>query len=166
MNPKSPNFDYYFDIDTENGKVFWKNTVSKYHRELVGKEAGLPANSRGKDYWVIRLNKKAYKRSHIIFWKLNGRMPEKIVDHIDGNSLNDAGSNLREVSFQVNSQNRKVGYRGKELPLGVRKGYTNKQGKSHYVARIRHHYKSIYLGSFATPEEASAAYQLKQKEFI
>ena len=49
MNPKSPNFDYYFDIDTENGKVFWKNTVSKYHRELVGKEAGLPANSRGKD---------------------------------------------------------------------------------------------------------------------
>ena len=162
----SPNFDYYFDIDTENGKVFWKDTVSKYHCELAGKEAGLPANSRGKYYWVIRLNKKSYKRSHIIFWKLNGRMPEKIVDHIDGNSLNDASSNLREVSHQVNSQNRKVGYRGKALPLGVRKGYTNKKGGCHYQARIKHCGKTIHLGSFATPEEASAVYQLKQKEFV
>lgn len=162
----SPDFNYYFDIDTKNGKVLWKDTVSKYHSELAGKEAGHPVGRHGKYYWTISLNKKRYKRSYIIFWKLNGRMPEKIVDHIDGNSLNDAGSNLREVSYQVNAQNRKVGYRGKVLPLGVKKGYTNKKGGCRYQASIVHCGKAIHLGSFATPEEASAAYQLKQKEFI
>lgn len=163
---KAINFDFYLDIDTVSGKCYWKDTVSKYHRELIGKEAGTPAYSRGKHYHVILINRRAYKRSHIVFWKKNGRMPGRVLDHINGNSLDDRIENLREASYQLNSQNRKVGYQGKQLPIGVRESYKNKKGSCRYQARIRHLGKTIYLGTFATVEEAANAYQLKQKEYV
>ena len=162
---KAVNFDFYLDIDTASGKCYWKDTVSKNHRGLIGKEAGTPTYSRGKYYQVIHIDKKGYKRSHIIFWKKYGFIPS-LVDHINGDSLDDRISNLREASRQLNSQNRKVGYRGKELPIGVRKSYTNKKGLCRYQVRIRHLGETIYLGTFKTVEEASKAYQLKQKEFV
>lgn len=158
-------FDYYLEIDAENGKCYWKDTVSKNHRGLIGKEAGTIRNTRGKDYWNIRINKHDYRRHQVIFWKKFGYIPS-LVDHINGDSLDDRISNLREASRQLNSQNRKVGYRGKELPIGVRKSYTNKKGFCRYQARIRHRGETIYLGTFKTVEEASKAYQLKQKEFV
>lgn len=160
------NFEEYLDIDVKNGKCYWKNTISKYHRNLIGKEAGTPQTSRGKTYWVVRINGKGYKRSHIVYWKRYGKLPSCVIDHKDGNSLNDKIENLRDVSYQMNSQNRKSGYRGKVLPIGVRKGYTNKNGETRYSSRIKHNGITIYLGGYKTPEEAAQAYQTKQKEYV
>lgn len=159
------NFDEFLDIDIDSGKCFWKK-VSKYHKRLIGKEAGTPTNSRGKSYQIIDIEKKAYRRSYIIFWKKYGKFPDGIIDHINGNSLDDRIENLRDVNHQMNAQNRKIAYRGKILPIGVREGYRNKNGKCKYQARIRHLGKTIHLGTFSTIEEASNAYQLKQKEFV
>lgn len=78
---------------------------------------------------------------------------KSVIDHIDGNKLNNQRSNLRICSAADNSRNRrknktnKIGFKG-----------IGKSGKSRYRASIKFNYKSIYLGVFDTPEEAHKAY--------
>lgn len=51
--------------------------------------------------------------AHRIVWILNNRSINKelVIDHIDGNPLNNYIANLREVSQQENSRNKKVSTR-------------------------------------------------------
>lgn len=158
-------FAKYLDIDTRNGRCIWKDTIQS-HRELIGKEAGSVIKSRGKEYNVISIGGKLYKRAWIVFWKEYGRLPKPLVDHINGDSLDDRISNLRETSYQVNSQNRSIGRKGRVLPMGVKVSWKNKNGECRYEARIKHAGKYIHLGSFATAGEASNAYLNKRKEFL
>lgn len=160
-----PDFDKFLDIDIENGSCIWKDTIQS-HRELIGKEAGSDINNGGKKYRTISVGGKLYKRAWIIFWKKYGRFPKPLVDHINGDSLDDRISNLREASYQLNSQNRAIGRKGRNLPMGVKVSWQNKIGECRYEARIKHNGRYICLGSFATPEEASKAYINKRKEFL
>jgi hypothetical protein len=73
-----------------------------------------------------------------------------VVDHIDGNTLNNQKSNLRICSNSQNIRNNKAcGVSGFK---GVRKNWNK------YQARIRHDSKEIHIGLFSTPESAAAAY--------
>ena len=77
---------------------------------------------------------------------------ENMIDHIDGNPLNNRIENLRIVTNQQNQFNRKQakGY------------YWNKQYKK-WIAQIIIDRKNKYLGYFENEEEAREAY-LKGKE--
>ena len=77
---------------------------------------------------------------------------EVVVDHRDGNTLNNRKSNLRICDQQKNCFNHKVHKRNLLQQKGVSK---NKSGK--YVARIGVNNKVIHLGTFATIEEAVEA---------
>jgi hypothetical protein len=75
----------------------------------------------------------------------------KVIIHKDGNKLNYHILNLELVSFRKSiKKTRKV-----ELPLGV----NLVAGTGKYIARIWHNQRTVYLGQFLTPEEASNAYQ-------
>ena len=165
MTTMKVDFDKYLDIDVDNGICIWKDTIQS-HRELIGREAGSKIKSRGKEYWVISIGGKLYKRAWVVFWKEYGRLPKPLIDHINGDSLDDRISNLREASYQLNSQNRAIGKKGRTLPMGVKVSWKNKSGECRYEARIKHAGSYIHLGSFATPEEASEAYMGKRKEFL
>lgn len=150
--------EHSFDFDLENGKIYWKN-VSKHHNKLNGKEAGMAIKSRNnKYYWVIKLNGKAYKRSRLIYFYVNGYFPHPCIDHIDGNSLNDKPSNLRQATVTQNSWNHKGRKKKSNLPMGIRK-----QGNK-YVARISYNKKQITIGSFDDIKTANAAYENKRIE--
>ena len=75
-----------------------------------------------------------------------------LVDHIDGNKLNNRKYNLRWVSSQENIVTRRskrtYGYRG-VYPKG-----------DNWIARITINYKNANLGIFKTREEAAKAYDL------
>ena len=145
--------DFLFDIDLKNGKFYWKN-VSKYHKNLNGKEAGAERSCKnGKKYWVIKINNKAYKRARLIFLFLNGRFPFPCVDHIDGNSLNDNPENLREATVTQNSWNHKGRKKTTNLPMGIRKV------KDRYVSRISVNKKHIHIGTFVNLNEALESYK-------
>lgn len=77
------------------------------------------------------------------------------VDHIDGDKLDNRRSNLRPATNQQNQAN--VGPQSNNT--SGYKGVHFHKSSGKYVARIGVSYKRIQLGSYATAEEASKAYQ-------
>jgi hypothetical protein len=149
-----------FTFDIEGGRIFWK-TPPYNHPRLLGKEAGSARPTHNKKrYWVIKINKKAWKRGHLIFFMASGRWPKPCIDHIDGNSLNDKISNLRKATIMQNAWNHRSRRKQSLLPMGVRK--TPDSGR--YEARIAYKKVQIHLGTYATPRGARIAYLAKRKE--
>jgi hypothetical protein len=83
-----------------------------------------------------------------------------VVDHCDGNSLNNQRSNLRLCNAQQNRWNQgpaptnRSGYKGVYWEKKIQK----------YVATIRLSNKRTYLGSYTDPVLAARAYDKKAKE--
>lgn len=75
-----------------------------------------------------------------------------VIDHVDGNSLNNSRSNLRVCTRQQNLMNR-ANTKGRGIPKGVYLDH------GRYRAQICVAGKRTSLGNFKTPELASAAYQ-------
>lgn len=83
---------------------------------------------------------------------LMGDMPDGyVVDHRNGNTLDNRRDNLRIATYQ---QNRRAQHRtsGKSAYKGV------SLNKHHWQAQIKANGKGVYLGMFQTEEEAAAAY--------
>lgn len=78
----------------------------------------------------------------------------KIVDHINGNKLDNRKSNLRICTNAENKSNCKPYSNNKSGYKGV---YKEKKGRK-YTAQIRVNGEIFYLGSFLDPKKASAAY--------
>lgn len=94
-------------------------------------------------------------RKTIQLHRIIARCPDdRVVDHIDGNGLNNVRSNLRICDPINNAQNLKdyknnsTGFRG-----------VQHYGNGRFRAQIRHQKKLIHLGVFDCAEEASAAYE-------
>lgn len=81
-----------------------------------------------------------------------------VIDHIDGNKLNNNASNLQQIDNRANVVK---GYREiRTLPIGVH----DNRGK--FVSRIQLENNQFYLGTFDTKEDASAAYQQAYNNFM
>ena len=80
--------------------------------------------------------------------------PELLVDHRDGNGLNNRRCNIRTATAGQNQHNR-APVRGTITGL---KGVSFHSPTGLWMARIRLNYKRHYLGLFNTPEAASVAY--------
>lgn len=146
-------------INAETGKCYWLSP-SPYHGQLLGREAGYPNTSRcGKKYWVIKLDGVRYKRSQLVFLSAHRRWPA-MVDHIDGDSLNDRPINLREATVSQNSWNHKGRKKKSQLPMGVR------FASGSYQARISFNKQPLFLGCFPTVEQAVAVYTEKRRELF
>jgi hypothetical protein len=133
-----------FSYDPETGEVRWRVRVSNNTR--AGSIAGTVSN--GGRYRNLRVQDKPYLAHRVIWLMMTGKWPTKQIDHIDGNGLNNIWRNLRGATSAQNCANRK---REKLHPTGF-KGVLPRYG------RFRSHFRGKHLGSFATPEEAHAAY--------
>lgn len=121
---------------------------------MPGTNAGCAVRGRV----VVRIEGVGYL-AHRLAWKYcYGDWPKGIIDHIDGNALNNAITNLRDATYKINSQNQKVANRRNKVGLlGVS---AQSRGRRGYRARI----DGKYIGIFPTPEEAHAAYlEVKRK---
>ena len=84
----------------------------------------------------------------------------EIVDHINGNSLDNRRSNLRLATHQQNIHNQRRNSRNTSGYKGV--SYARRMNK--WLAKIKINGKCKSLGYYVTPEEAFAAYCAAAKE--
>lgn len=131
------------------------------HAELMGEEAGTPTENRGgKAYHNIQIDGVKYKRSRLAFLYMEGRWPSDMIDHINGDSLDDRWLNLRDATATQNAWNHKGRSKDSDLPMGVR---LNKSGR--YSARICVRGEQIQIGTFNTIAEAETAYRQARRKY-
>jgi hypothetical protein len=131
------------DYDPATGEFTWR--VNRRGRGgRIGERAG--TLSRGR--WQVCLDGVIYLTSRLAVLWMTGRWPKNLVDHRNCNKSDDRWENLREADFSENGANSRR--------RGAFKGVTWTRGK--YQAQIKVGYKNIYLGRFAAPETAHAAY--------
>jgi hypothetical protein len=86
--------------------------------------------------------------------------PGQLVDHIDGNRLNNTRANLRIVTPSQNQWNRAKNHSGSSPYKGVS---LHTRG---WMARVRVYGKRIHLGYFVTPELAARVYDAAALHFF
>jgi HNH endonuclease/AP2 domain len=130
--------------DSQTGEFRWKVVRRKHGgKTAVGELAGKSSDGR---YWTIGLLGKSYLAHRLAWFYVYGSWPREI-DHIDGNKLNNAISNLRECTRSENNQNRR----------GV-SGVSRVMRGGRYRASICVNRKQIHLGCYSTQDEARSAY--------
>lgn len=132
---------YYSD-----GFLYWNR---KTGRSSAGAKLGSP-NSCG--YLLAKIDKQSYMVHRLIFMYHYGYLP-LVLDHVNGDHLDNRIENLREATFTQNSMNR-PGWSTSGFK-GVSKH--NQTGK--WQARIKVNGKDKYLGLFEHPEDAHQAYR-------
>jgi hypothetical protein len=130
-------FDY-------NGETLYWKISTKGHR--VGQEAGSVASG----YYCVKFNNKLYKAHRLIYLMVHGVLPD-LIDHVDGNPLNNKIENLRAATKAENGFNRKI---NKNSSTGVKGVSWDGQSKK-YKARCWVNKKVHTLGLFNTIEEAA-----------
>jgi len=125
-------------------------------RSYVSREIILALNKSQTGYLLVALNKqgkrktfKVHKLVAIAFLNHTPNGSEKVIDHINGDKLDNRVCNLEIVSCRENS------IRASKNTKGV--GVTLRKG-GYYYANIQINGKTIYLGRFDRAEDASLMY--------
>lgn len=111
--------------------------------------------SRALGYVLIRLDRRLYYAHRLAWLYTHGSWPSDEIDHINGVKTDNRIANLRQADRCLNAQNIRVAPRSNALGfLGVRFNSITDM----YISSIELNGRDIQLGSFASPEEAHAAY--------
>lgn len=146
------------------GKLFW---LARPRHHFADNAAWRTQHTRDAGKEVIRLGSDGYiwlrvvvgdllysMAGHRAAWALHyGKWPAEFLDHRDQVRSNNRIENLREATKRDNQRNRGVSASNKGGLKFVRPGRWGKGFEATAVVEG----KSLYMGTFATPEEAHAA---------
>jgi len=114
-------------------------------------------------YKVVKLEVKCYKVHRLVAQAFHENPQNKpVVDHIDGNKLNNHATNLRWATPSENAMNKKA---HKNNSSGF-KGVNFNKTKQKWEAQIQINGIKIHIGLFITLEEAANARQQKANELF
>lgn len=123
---------------------------------LISRRFGVPVGSRhNSGYLTVTVDKRSLRVHRIIWLFETGSWPTGLIDHKDGNPLNNRFDNLREATAAQNAANSVVRSDNK---LGVKGVRTVKKRTLRYRAMIRTNGIQKHIGYFDTAAEAHAAY--------
>jgi HNH endonuclease len=103
-------------------------------------------------YMILEVDGKRYRSARLAYFYMTGNWPSGQIDHRDLNKANDAWLNLRDGTHAQNQANMRV--KAKSGFKGVYASYRR------WVAMVRKNGKTVYLGTYDTPEEAHEAYKI------
>lgn len=146
-----------FHYDPETGVIL--NRVTR-KRSLAGDVAGhAHTTNSGNTYRVISIEGYGYTAHRLVWMYMTGEWP-RVIDHIDGNGLNNQWVNLRSVEQKENARNSRRSSSNKS-------GYTGvdwDKRKSRWRAQICFNGKVFFLGYFLKIEDAVAVRKAKERE--
>jgi hypothetical protein len=133
-----------------------QRACNSFNAQFSNKIAGTIRTKEGLDYNEIQISPHGKFGAHRIIWKMHyGTEPPPIIDHIDGNGLNNKIDNLREANICQNGWNSKRSSRNRS---GF-KGVSFNTEKNKWRAAIHVNGKTRLIGYFSTPEAAGEAYK-------
>ena len=147
--------DYLKKILSYNANTGIFTWVKRTNRsDLIGKQAGSPHSS---GYISITIHNKKRLAHRLAWFYMKGVWPVNHIDHIDGNKINNAFSNLRDVTRSENLHNVYKAKKNNKINLLGVCAYQGKWCMQITINRVR-----TRVTGFNTPEKAHEAY-LKAK---
>lgn len=147
-----------FDYCHESGNLIYRVKVSK--KINLNQVAGtIQKSSAGKPYLHIIIDGYRYRAHHLVWLYVYGQFPSMIIDHIDGNGLNNKLSNLEEKSESENHKNKRLFKTNKTGISGVH------FRKDKFTARIKLNYICHNLLTTADFFEACCARKAAENRF-
>ena len=134
----------------ETGVFTWRQQLRK--NTEIGSIATKP---NGHGYLHIRLERRPIFAHRLAWLYVYGVWPSDTIDHINGDKADNRIINLRNVSPQINAQNRRRPIRSTSSGLI---GATWVPKLKRWKAQITIEGVTQYLGLFATAQEAHEAY--------
>lgn len=158
-----------FDYDPETGVLRWRVrprahfTTDRdwkiWNTQHAGDEP--QATSGRKRYRRCDIGKKRYYLHRIIWKWMTGEEPKGEIDHANGDHYDNRWRNLREATRQENSWNMQ-----RHINKATLKGAITSPTKDKWRSQIGVGGKRIYLGQFATEQEAHDAYVAAAKRLF
>lgn len=134
--------------EPETGRLLWIKKINK--NTIIGAEAGSTSGKRYRHLKVQGVNLLAHRVCWFLYYNT---WPSGVLDHINGDTLDNRIVNLRDADLNQNSQNRRAvslsGYKGVQA---------EKSTANPWKASIRVRGKLSHLGMFKTAEQAAEAY--------
>lgn len=145
-----------FDLDLDTGSLLWKTSgTGRRHG------AGAPAGTIFRGRVRVGIRKVYYALSRLTWMYVKGEDPGRVMlDHKDGNPLNNRIENLRIASRETNLHNSK---RRTDNTSGV-KGVSFHIQHQKWQARVALNGTRYLLGYFDTLEEAAEAIRVARVE--
>lgn len=139
--------------DVQNGVMERKLKSGRW------KICGHKPNCKG--YSQVGIDGKLYCTHRLIWLLVHGEWPERDIDHIDRDRMNNRIENLRPATKSENCHNQGLQSNNTSGYPGVY--FDKRSGK--YKSHITVHGQTIYQGMYPTAEEAYRAYQLAKIKY-
>lgn len=151
--PNTDDVDRIISYDPHSGVITWKqreDRARRWNSRCAGKSAGTTCSG---GYIGLRINGRRYLAHRLAWLLFYGEWPAENIDHINGDGRDNRIANLRACNQSENHQNRSRQGNNTSGIIGV-----SPARGGMWVANIHIKKKQIYLGRFATKEDAGLAY--------